>query len=174
MPAIPARRTRSTRERQTRSRTGKRCCFLLLLGKVVPPLCPRPRPSEGEVVRLTRLRPLASSNWPEAREYPLASCLYLRGRYDITRANGHMTGLGIAGSNLRHCVREVPLVDSSRRPLSTCFFPPFSFPPSLIKVLRRFLGHEMQRPSRVRDPSNVRSGSNECARAGCTFCAWSN
>ena len=33
--------------------------FLLLLGKVVPPLCPRP--SEGEVVRLTRLRRLASS-----------------------------------------------------------------------------------------------------------------
>ena len=42
-------------------RDGEKVPFLLLLGKVVPPLCPRPRPSEGEVVRLTRLRPLASS-----------------------------------------------------------------------------------------------------------------
>ena len=51
-------RGRRGRDRRGRER-GKDAIFFIAPGE--SGFCPRPRPSEGEVVRLTRLRPLASS-----------------------------------------------------------------------------------------------------------------
>ena len=71
----------------------------------------------------------------------------------------------VSEATLLQCAMQA-FVDSLRRPLFHSLAPsslPPLFSPSLIKLLRRFLGHEIRRPS-VRDPCSYDLGRRSSER----------